>query len=73
MPGAMKPHFNKTSFRLLQKQQEFLEDAVAAEEQKHEFDDKLMPTAPIASAAELHKVQAHMSKLDACFSELAQV
>ena len=70
MPSAQKAHFNTTSFRLLQKQQDFLEDAISEEEQKHAF---ALQSEPISSPQELAKVQGHLAKLEDCFLELVQV
>ena len=70
MPGATKPHFNKKSFRLLQRQQEFLEGEVSAEENKHAYAKR---NEPISTPADLQKVAAHMSRLDECFSGLVDV
>ena len=73
LPSAKKPYFdNKTSFRLLQQQQEFLEREVAAEERRH-IQHPQRATALISEFHELHKVSQSLQKLDTCFTEMSDV
>ena len=74
MPSAKKPHFDKTSFRLLQNQQSFLETTIGEDEKRRQmFETQASASAPIDTPAELQQVHGELSKLDACFAELSQV
>jgi chromosome segregation ATPase len=53
----------------LQRQQDFLEKTVEAEERKHQYTSR----QPINDAAELTKVQGHLTQLDACVHDLVEV